>query len=747
MANNYNDILALLKDANGNPKNEMTMTNTMKRANGIPLDFSSVQESVEAAKLYAQGPKAYVGQPISVGDTLYIVTGVAPDYIKAVGTKPSGDGKSIDVSDDGKISIKGFETAANAYLPRVKVTDGARELEWVPVSAVVQADGNTRTVVEAADGSAITVNEHHDTTTDTYTYTLDVSFPAPPEYSVKKTVNEDGSTKYELTKDGTKVGDEIVVPKAYDDSTLSGDVAALKTTVGEHASAITELNKTKAQVDTFFATVENPDEVVDTLAEIQKYIADDQTGANGMLQSIQQNTTAISTLNGDANTAGSVAKQIADAISESETEAAGNFATKAALADVKATADAAAKAADVENALKDKADASSLSAYRTIETSYSKDDVDALLAGIKGEYGETADTVAAALQTHEAANVASFQAVETKQGHQDTAIQKNANDIASINTTLSGVEDRAAATAQEKVNALANGTVAQNTTRIADLETDVTALESSVGSLTSTINGESGLSKRIGALETAKTDIESRIGVNEGNIEELTTIVGGHTTDIANLVKKDGELDAAIKANTDKFADYSTTEQVEDKIDEKIAAIDNTARDKQIQDNKEAIAAEVTRATAEEARIAGLVSANTTELGTVKGQVSGLNTAIQAIIDDKDGTTLNSIKDLAVWVEEHESEVLPAIEANATAIAKLNGGADVDGSVQKIVADAIAGIPAIPLATSTTAGLVMGSDHISIEQNGAMKINMNLFTTDALQQGTKTLVLNGGSAN
>lgn len=746
MANNYNDILALLKDANGNPKNEMTMTNTMKRANGIPLDFSSVQESVAAAKLYAQGPKAYIGQPISVGDTLYVVTGVAPDYIKAVGTQPAGDNKSITVADDGKISIKGFETAANAYLPRVKIVDGVRDLEWVPVSAVVQADGNTRTIVEAADGSAITVNEHHDTTTDTYTYTLDVTFPTPPEYSVKKTVNEDGSTKYELTKDGTKVGDEIVVPKAYDDSTLSSDVAALKTTVGEHASAITELNKTKAKVDTFFAAVENPDETIDTLAEIQKYIADDKTGANGMLQSIQQNTTAINTLNGDASTEGSVAKQIADAISESETEAAGNFATKAALADVKATADAAAKASDVEQALEGKADASALSAYRTIETSYSKDDVDTLLAGIKGEYGETADTVAAALETHKAANVESFQAIETKQGQQDTAIQKNADDITTINQTLSGLEDRAATTAQEKVDALANGTVKSNTSRISALEADVDAVESSVESLTTAINGDTGLSKRVGALETAKTTIESRIGVNEGHIDELTTTVGGHTADIANLVKKDGELDAAIKANTDKFADYSTTEQVEAKIDEKIAA-NNTTRDQLIQDNADAIAAEITRATTEEKRIADLVSANTTELGTVKGQVSELNTAIQAIIDDKDGTTLNSIKDLAVWVEEHESEVLPAIEANATAIAKLNGGADVDGSVQNIVADAIAGIPAIPLATYATAGLVMGSDHISIEANGAMKVNMNLFTTDVLQQGTKTLVLNGGSAN
>lgn len=46
-------------------------------------------------------------------------------------------------------------------------------------------------------------------------------------------------------------------------------------------------------VETFFAAVETPDETIDTLAEIVKYIENDKSGAEGMLASIQANEKAI----------------------------------------------------------------------------------------------------------------------------------------------------------------------------------------------------------------------------------------------------------------------------------------------------------------------------------------------------------------------------------------------------------------------------------------------------------------------
>ena len=92
-------------------------------------------------------------------------------------------------------------------------------------------------------------------------------------------------------------------------------------------------------------------------------------------------------------------------------------------------------------------------------------------------------------------------------------------------------------------------------------------------------------------------------------------------------------------------------------------------------------------------------------------------------------------------ITEHDTEVLPLVNANTAAIEKLNGDVNTSGSVQKIVADAIG---AIPIATTSVAGKVKASSEISVATDGTMSISS--VSTDALVQGNSTLVLNGGSA-
>lgn len=234
MANNYTKILEL------SDKNNMGLSNTIKRDYGIPLDYSSVQASYDAAIIYAAtNTLAYVGQPIAVGDTLYIISdqilgkhtvgegeeAITYDiHLKEVGTKPTGDEQSITIGADGRVAIYGFETAANATLPRKKA-DGT--LEWVSVDAVVSGDGNTKTVVAVADGSDITVTPVYDEENDTYTYTLDVTLPVVPEYTVVKETGTN-AVSYKLTKDGAATGETIVVPNAYDDTALKNKVDNLE---------------------------------------------------------------------------------------------------------------------------------------------------------------------------------------------------------------------------------------------------------------------------------------------------------------------------------------------------------------------------------------------------------------------------------------------------------------------------------------------------------------------------------------
>lgn len=101
MAKLYGEIAA---------KSLLTLDKSFARANGQPLDASEVYYSLEAAKTYAAGAQAYIGQKIVV-----VENGVVTHYgiedaagnLKELGSKPVGDNNSIVVAEDGTISLKG----------------------------------------------------------------------------------------------------------------------------------------------------------------------------------------------------------------------------------------------------------------------------------------------------------------------------------------------------------------------------------------------------------------------------------------------------------------------------------------------------------------------------------------------------------------------------------------------------------------------------------------------------------------
>ena len=203
------------------------------RSNGLPLDQWSVFQTKTAAEEYLSNSKAYPGQVIAYAEADGSMTACVLSQnaegtaltLKQIGIIPSGDAKTIEVTADGQISIYGFGDATTGYLPR-KAEDGT--LEWVPISAVVQGDGNKITTLTSSDNSVII-----EKTTDTDTslvYDLKVTHPDAPEYAIAKDAREEGATetKYHLTKDGTNVDVEIVVPDAYNDTALAGRVKTLE---------------------------------------------------------------------------------------------------------------------------------------------------------------------------------------------------------------------------------------------------------------------------------------------------------------------------------------------------------------------------------------------------------------------------------------------------------------------------------------------------------------------------------------
>ena len=231
MANNYEQIMALV-----NAGNKMGLSNTITRDNGIPLDLSSVYSSYDDAVIYAATKAiAYHGQPVAVitatDATLYVITPVSQGkvtigeteydiYLKQVGAKTLGDEKSIVLSDDGILSLAGFAAAAGATLPQ-KQADGT--IKWVSIDAIVEGDGNTKTVVASGDSQLI-VTPTHDEESDTYTYTLGLNVDFS-NYLTKVQVEEAIATALQAAKD---YADENDANTVYDDTALAGRVSAIE---------------------------------------------------------------------------------------------------------------------------------------------------------------------------------------------------------------------------------------------------------------------------------------------------------------------------------------------------------------------------------------------------------------------------------------------------------------------------------------------------------------------------------------
>lgn len=698
MANNYDQILTLAN------KNNMGLSNTIKRDYGIPLDYSSVQASLDAAVIYAAtSTLAYVGQPIAVGGTLYIIDSVAhgehtvtvdgetttySNYLKEVGSKPEGDGNSIVVAPDGTVSMKGFETADNAFLPRVAVSTDAdgnetgRTLEWVPVSAVVEADGNTRTLIDA-ENSSITVNRTYDQGTDTYTYTLDVEFPAPPEYSVVKTENDDGSVTYQLTKDDVAVGEDIVIPAPYDDSALDGRVEQVEADVAANTEYLEKVKR-------FFdgAAEDNGDltQALDTLKEIQTFINTDGETAQSLLtainanaEDIQANADDIAELKG--NSENSIQGIVATAIN---TYKQGADATHASINErIDELVEAAATKDEVTTALGLKADKTDLANYYTTTETFTKDEVRELIAGITGAEDGDTTTVAAIksqLDDHVTASAASFEAIDEAQTAQNTNIANNATEIQKILDPATGIYAKATADAateaQRLIDVLTTGAVATNTQNIAGINESLNTVNTDLSALTG----------RVGAVETKADNTAKALEDETAAREQLAVVVEQNTTNITTVTN-------TANANTTEIAsikeNYATNASVESAIT--TAKTELTGK---ITENANAITAEAERAAGAEEALSGRITKNSEDIQQINTQVAAIDEAYKSADSNilarlaKTADTFtaeNTVDDAIKAVSGTLTSVSGTVSANTEAINK--NAADIATNTASIAAN------------------------------------------------------------
>lgn len=144
----------------------------INRSNALPLDRNSIFPSYELARAYAAmdeaamtaeltnlglkdvkiNNNAYAGQVLAVvtatETTIYYID--ANKQLQEVGGKVGVDNASIKADEDGNLYLAGFDTAGALTLPQ-KQADGS--ILWVPISSIVEGDGNTVTEITAADKS------------------------------------------------------------------------------------------------------------------------------------------------------------------------------------------------------------------------------------------------------------------------------------------------------------------------------------------------------------------------------------------------------------------------------------------------------------------------------------------------------------------------------------------------------------------------------------------------------------------
>lgn len=768
-------------------------------------------------------PYPYEGQVIATAiDGVVSVFALALEngqfVTQEIGGKVTADEKSVTVSEEGVVSVFGFEAAADATLPQKQpvykldelgeVTDviDHYEIKWVPISAIVEGDGNTTTEVKAADGSAITVTPSYDEANDKYTYTLDVTLPAIPEYTVTKSETE-GGYNYTVTKDGTQVGETIFVPNAYDDTALAGRVSviegsyATKTELGELSSTVDlKANAAdvynKGEVDAKVAALEgtthfigvkealpetanNGDicivgnkeyvydaaseaevkwvEIGDTAAEIERI-----TAVEGRLDTAEGKISTLETKVSDLEAIDFDAYVDADTALENKLNA--EIAKKQDIIP-EGTYDAFGAAAAVQTALdgvSSKVDGLDTTAVKSATIAHGTTDSATV------ENNNLAITIDA-YKTSE---------VYTK-SEVDTAITTKISDMTggeSAADVLNALKDYKTATdseiyGAEKVAAWTTTVDGKNiynpvyteTSRIDTLEGKVAAAESTLSEATKDIteletasttnaNDISLLGGRVGTLESDNATNKSNITAIDTKINTLNDTYTAHETAMFSRVGK-VEGDLLTLTTNYQTADTNLQDQINTKAEKTaVTAIENKIGT--VTEGKtvvEMIADAQTAASYDDTAIKALIKANEDAIKAEQDRAAAaeqtLTDAVELLTNGVDADKVDGVNDLIKYVEDHGAdvtEIFNRLDGHDTVLAGIGG--------ENEPATVLAAIEAasVKVATDSVIGGIKSADPmndnvVTVAESGFASVaRVNVATL--VQTEGQELILNGGNA-
>ena len=141
-----------------------------------------------------------------------------------------------------------------------------------------------------------------------------------------------------------------------------------------------------------------------------------------------------------------------------------------------------------------------------------------------------------------------------------------------------------------------------------------------------------------------------------------------------------------------------------------------------------------------------ILNSDVTTNGSVKAEAKAAADAAVAAVVDSAPEAMNTLKEVADWIANDESgaaAMANRITVNENAIAAINN--ETSGILAQSKVYTNEAIAALPVATAEVLGLVK-FDNTSIKMNESNQLYVAKVSTDVLEQGSQTLILNGGSA-
>lgn len=390
-----------------------------------------------------------------------------------------------------------------------------------------------------------------------------------------------------------------------------------------------------------------------------------------------------------------------------------------------------------------------------------KVDVDSVSSSIAAAKTEAINTAGTNADT----KIATAKTAILGEGHTGTV--KEAYELAASKTTMKAVEDKGYAVKTEVDTAVADAKKAGT-----DAQTSVNALSDKVG----TVPADKTIIQMIADAQKAATYDDSTVKASiKANADAITKLNGADTVEgsVAKTVKDavaaeqkraegkeqaNAAAIAGVKSKVDAFFDaenvgdaaIDTLKEIQDYISTHGAAADEMV--KNIAANKTAISAEEIRAkgvegtlntaiTEEAARAKDIESGLTARLDTLEGEATVDGSVKKTVKSAIDALNVSQYAKDADVVKKETGKSLIA----DTKITKLDGIAE-GAQVNVIEKITVNGTEQTPIKKTIALESYKG-DGTSIENNANHTLSVKAVSTDLLEQGTLTLVLNGGNAN